>query len=156
MNAFFRPRPHGVATLDVQDQIVLLRVKGPWNAELVMQIHENVREARPQLTGARWGMMVIVTGSAVFGPDAMEATRTAALQQTLTMGRAATAWVIAPFVEGSTFMPRIIQGLYSDPADVRIFEAVPSAMSWLNKRIAASTQSFSHRSRPKEPADPRL
>lgn len=64
MNAFFRPRPHGVATLEVQDQIVLSREKGPWNAELVMQIHENVREARPQLTGARWGMMVIVTGSA--------------------------------------------------------------------------------------------
>ncbi len=121
-----------------------------------MQIHQDVREARPQLSGVSWGMMVIVTGSAVFGPDAMEATRSIALQQTLTMGRAATAWVIAPFVEGSTFMPRIIESLYSDPADVRIFETVPPAMSWLNKRIAASTQPFSHRSRPKEPADSRF
>ena len=53
-------------------------------------------------------------------------------------------------------MPKIIQGLYSDPADVRIFETVPPAMSWPNKRMAASTQSFIHLSRPKESADLRL
>jgi hypothetical protein len=135
MNDTFRP--HGHASFGIRGRIVAIHVRGPWNAELVLQVHAEMHAA---LEGIRekkaWAVMVIVQGSALFGPDAVEAIRETARSETASMGRVATAWVLDPEVEGATLMPHVIRSLYGDSDRIRLFEALAPAEAWLEERLA--------------------
>lgn len=115
-----------------------MQVRGPWNAELVLQSHEAMHVALPELQGGRWAMLVVITGSAMFGPDVVEAIRNTVQNESATMERVATAWVLGPEVEGATLVPGVLRGLYGESDRFRIFETVEPAEAWLNGKIEAA------------------
>ena len=144
MNDTFRP--HGRASFRIVGPIVVMHVRGPWNAELVVRSHADLQAALGELQAGAWGMMVVVQGSALFGPDAMDAIRDVARNETARMGRVATAWVLGPDVEGATLMPGVIESLYGGSDRIRIFEAVQPAEAWLKERVVAAEGTPSRRS----------
>jgi hypothetical protein len=122
---------HGKSRLEHAGHILRLYVEGPWNAELVVETHQMLREYLEQNQITNWGLMVIVTGSALSSPAALEAIRVAAANETKRFDRKVTAWVLAPTLEGRSIMARFIPEVYNEINMVQVFESEELAEQWL-------------------------
>lgn len=129
---------HGKAHTVVTGQLVRLYVEGPWNMELVSEVHQALIGLREQYRDQPWGMMVITQRSSLCGPDAMEAIRQAATRETQHSGRRATAWVLAPDVEGSAIMTVAVRKIYAGIHTMQTFDNEAEAERWLIEQISAA------------------
>lgn len=127
---------HGKAHFVIGDQIVRLYVEGPWNKELVIETHGALTKELEGQPHRRWGMMVIVTKSATCGPDALQAIRDAGATETKMLGRTATAWVVAPEVEGRSMVAAIMDRAYSQVNAAMVFDTETAAEQWLVEELA--------------------
>jgi hypothetical protein len=112
-------------------------VEGPWEVDQVRRARDYFEAARADhpLTSP-WGLAVVVSGSSVCSPEALLALRAAALQDSRLLGRAATAWVIAPEVEGRAIMPTVLSSVYQDICPLAVFDNEPEAEEWLRQQLA--------------------
>lgn len=126
----------GRATFEIHGDIVRLQVEGPWNEQLVVESHAALNDRIAALAKGRWGMMVVVSGSMVFGPEAMEAIRRAAHDEATKKGRTATAWVIPPGVGGGSLFRNLVGVIYEPSHPVEVFDAEEPARAWLAQELA--------------------
>lgn len=130
---------HGSFTLRIDGQLLLVDLLGPWNAELVARYQQELDAAARQLAaGGRWAVVVQVYSSALFTPEAMRSMQRKAEAQAAALQRAATAFVIAPEVEGSGVIEPALRKVYAPSQAFAVFADVPPALAWAHAQLAGS------------------
>lgn len=135
-------RPHWRAEWRIDGAVLRTDVEGPFNRELAELIGPILNQAYTVLSAqGPSAEIVTVRVSALGGPDALSAL-SAELQKCVRMGVApvATAFVMAPEVEGSAFMPeRLIQSfaLAGWPA-CQVFTTAAGAEVWVQGQLIAA------------------
>jgi len=132
---------HGAFTLSVDGRLLVVEVEGPWNLEL---IHSYGMETQPiaeemARTGP-WVLISIAKHSALFTPEAIEALRQTAVTHVRRMGRIATAYVVAPAVEGYRLVDAIFESVYRGVCEVAVFETRAEAEAWAHEQLRAVKQ----------------
>jgi len=129
--------PHGDTQFLIEGQMLLVELRGPWNAELI-DCYD--RQSRPLMAGlsaaGRWGVIAITRISTMFTDDGAQRLRDLLRQPSPTLNRAATAFVIAPEVEGYRLCDPLLHEIYDPIAPFEIFESLPPAKAWVRARIA--------------------
>lgn len=134
-------RPHGRTQWRADGQLLRSESVGPFNRELAELVGAGLREAFSlMLKRGPFAEIAVIHNSAMAGPDVLEAL-THSLKQLVQAGLAprATAFVIAPTVEGRQFMPDLLQQSYDMagwPA-FQIFETPEAAEVWVQTLLAA-------------------
>ena len=135
-------RPHGRADWRIDGAVLRTDVVGPFNRELAEAIGPILHQAYA-LVSAQGPCAEIVTvrGSALAGPEALTAL-SGVLQKFVLEGVApvATAFVMAPEVEGSHFMPALLVQSFAAagwPA-CQVFGTAEEAEAWVQGLLAAA------------------
>ncbi|TDR82797.1 hypothetical protein [Paludibacterium purpuratum] len=120
--------------------VAWLYVEGPWDAERVRLARDHFEETRAvHPLPTPWGLIVVVLGSTVCVPEALLALRAAARQDARMAGRVATAWVMAPGLEGRSIMPAVLHTVYQDICPLAVCANEADAEHWLQARLAEHT-----------------
>jgi len=134
--------PHGDTQFLIEEQMLLVELRGPWNAEL---IDAYARQSRPLMAGlsaaGRWGVIAITQTSTMFTDDGAQRLRDLLQKPSSAINRAATAFVIAPEVEGYRLCDPLLHEIYDPIAPFEIFESLPPAKAWVRALIAAPVAS---------------
>ena len=129
--------PHGDTRFSIEGQMLLVELWGPWNAELV---DVYTRLAAPLMAGLAaagpWGVIAITRVSTMFTDDGADRLRALLRQPSPTLNRAATAFVIAPEVEGYRLCDPLLHEIYDPIAAFAIFESLLPAKTWVDAQIA--------------------
>ncbi|BEV73736.1 MULTISPECIES: hypothetical protein [unclassified Paludibacterium] len=129
------PEPSLVSTR-FSANLAWLFVEGPWDAERVRLARDVFEEARAvQPLHAPWGLIVVVLGSTVCAPDALLSLRAAAQRDTRSTGRVATAWVLAPGLEGRSVMEVVLHTVYEDVGPLEVFTSEAAAEVWIRQHL---------------------
>jgi hypothetical protein len=131
-------KPHGMVDIWMEGQIMVYRAQGPFNAELVDALaiaqRDYLLETRPQ--GA-WVSMCIMRDNAMTSPEGLK--RYAELMagpKPDNMVPIATAFVIAPEVEGCRIMAPLYARVYTDIGRTfGMFETLTQACTWAQTLI---------------------
>ena len=128
---------HGSSRLEARGQVLILYSAGPFNAEHIRSLAEPFRAWAAQLQpGGAWATVNVVRHSAMCTPDAIEALRISAERSRAHLGRVASAYVIAPDVEGRRMMDPALRGSCAGIMPMEIFDDLAAALSWAEARIA--------------------
>ena len=63
---------HGELTFKVEDNIMIVEGRGPWNLEAINLSSEDARLSHDQLYGKKWGVLAIIHGDPIHTPDAAQ------------------------------------------------------------------------------------
>ncbi|PQA76763.1 hypothetical protein [Rhodoferax sp. TS-BS-61-7] len=135
-------RPHGRADWRIDGDVLRTDVVGPFNRELAEAIGPILHQAYALLCAqGPCAEVVIVHGSALAGPEALTAL-TGELRKFVQEGLApvGTAFVMAPEVEGSHFMPALLVQSFAHagwPA-CQVFATADEAEAWVQGLLAAA------------------
>jgi hypothetical protein len=135
-------RPHGRADWRIDGAVLRAEVVGPFNRELAELLGPILQEAYSLLRAhGPSAEIVIVRGSAMAGPETLTAL-SGEMRNFVQSGVApvATAFVIAPEVEGSLFMPALLVKSYAAagwPA-CQVFSTTEEAEAWMQGLLAAA------------------
>lgn len=130
---------HGSFTTRIDGQLLLVDVLGPWNAELVAHYQKELDAVAARLAAAgRWAVVVQVFSCALFTPDAMGAMQWKAEVQARTLQRAATAFVIAPEIEGAGIIAPALHRVYAPSQPFALLAEVPPALAWARAQLTGS------------------
>ncbi len=115
--------------------IVHLQMQGPWNAELIAHSDRLIDGQKALLDeNQAWALLVEVVGSALCTQEALQAMH---LHASLAQRRVATAWVLAPSVEGHRIMAFMLRETYAHlHGAMDIFADCPTALLWLQSQLA--------------------
>jgi len=125
--------PHGVVDLWMDGQLMHYEATGPFNTELVdclaIAQRDYLLATRPQ--GA-WVSVCTVVGNAMSSPDGIARyAEIMAAPKPDNMIPVATAFVIAPDVEGGRIMAPLFTKIYADIGrPFQIFESMAAAQVW--------------------------
>ncbi len=130
--------PHGVVELWMEGRLMHYEATGPFNTELVdclaIAQRDYLLTTRPQ--GA-WASVCTVVGNAMSSPEGVA--RYAAIMAAPKpehMIPVATAFVMAPDVEGARIMAPLFTKIYADIGrPFQIFETMAAAQIWANAMI---------------------
>lgn len=134
--------PHGVVDMWMEGAVLHYRATGPFNTELVDCLAIAQRDfllaARP--TGA-WVSMCTVVGNAMSSPDGVARyAEIMAAPKPDNMVPIATAFVIAPTVQGGSIMGPLFAKIYADIGrPFQIFNTMEEAQSWAQTLIAQAS-----------------
>lgn len=133
--------PHGEVTLRFEDKILYYDAIGPLNTEVIECLAQAQKafltQFRPQ---GPWGSMGLFRVSAMMGPQCLE--RYAAMMAAPKPPGAtpvATAFVMAPDVDGHRLMAPLYAKIYADIG--RPFcavETLDEGRAWIRQRLAAA------------------
>jgi hypothetical protein len=134
-----RYRPHGSTRIQVEGQMLLTDLVGPFNLDCYELW---ARQALVALTGmARQGptvSLVRFAESALTQPELLprmqQATRTAVASCRLV----AIAFVIPPAIEAAFLARRVYEPWHEGVVDFQVFDTEAPARAWLNGRLAAA------------------
>lgn len=135
-------RPHGRADWRIDGDVLRTDVVGPFNRELAEAIGPILHQAYALLRAqGPCAEVVTVRGSALAGPEALAAL-SAEMRKFVLEGLApvATAFVMAPEVEGSHFMPALLVQSFAAagwPA-CQVFATADEAEAWVQGLLAAA------------------
>lgn len=130
---------HGEVEVRREGRLLLARVVGPWNRELITLYRQRVAPHLPELTAlGAWASIIEIRGACLCPPDALEEIRAGLGEHVNHWGRAATAYVIAPDVVGHGLMDRVWRGVYAGVTPFRIFEDADDARQWCCLRVAGA------------------
>ena len=125
--------PHGVVDIWMEGRLMHYEATGPFNTELVdclaIAQRDYLLATRPQ--GA-WVSMCTVVDNAMSSPDGVARyAEIMAASKPDNMIPVATAFVIAPEVEGGTIMAPLFTKIYADIGrPFQIFETMAAAQEW--------------------------
>jgi hypothetical protein len=126
-------RSHGTATFTDEGQLLLLDVVGPWNAELVNEIHSRAAAKMAAMsTHGKWGLVVLVSESILCSAEAAAAIREAARRESSIGKRAAVAFVASFSVEGRGLVEPVFYKIYEGIHPVAFFESLNEAKLWIS------------------------
>jgi hypothetical protein len=129
--------PHGRTQFAIEGRVVRLHVEGPWNKELVIESHQRLSEALLRLPSGPWALMVVIVGSALCPPDALEQIRATTANEAIQTSRIATAWVMGENVEGGSLMTSALRKTYLRVNKFEIFHTEDDAKQWLHAALTA-------------------
>ncbi len=125
---------HGSVELDVVDNILLVEGHGPWNLESVMESEKHMEPILKQLSGSRWGALVVLHGDPIYVPDAA-AFLSKVIQAQKALGRVATAMVVEQS-NTPAFSKRHLAQVFDDAGEnYRFFPDKKQAKWWLIQQI---------------------
>nr|WP_314857681.1 hypothetical protein [uncultured Undibacterium sp.] len=129
---------HGSFSLHRDGNIVVSRVHGPWNEELVMQWAKAVRpySLEMQNSGA-WGGIAVISGSMLATPGAMLLLEQVVDFGVKNLGCIFQVVVAAPEVEGRGLVENAFQRIYEGRCLWNFFDDLETAMVWGNAQIDA-------------------
>lgn len=131
-------RPHGKAEFRIEGQLMLIDLEGPWNAELVVQIHERVVDLKPTLTAnGKWGLLIIVSTSLLCPIETLATIKRTVLEDAAQNGHAAVGLVAARSVEGRGLVEDFYCKLYEGICPVAFFETRDEAKRWIAPYLVA-------------------
>jgi hypothetical protein len=140
---------HGSFALAISEQLLLVDLHGPWNIELVFSYQQELDKAVEVLhAGGPWAAVVHVFTSALFTPEAMQSMQNKAEEQSVVQQRVATAFVIAPDVEGCRLLDKTLHQMYAGSQAFSIFDEPAPAMAWATRQIASASAADKHRYQP--------
>jgi len=131
--------PHGRVQIEIEGRLVRLYVEGPWNKELVVQTHEQLRTELLHIASGSWALMVISLKSALTQPEALEQIRATATNEVAHTGRIATAWVMGKGIEGGALMTGVLREIYLGVNEFEVFDTEDDAKKWLDAALCASS-----------------
>lgn len=130
-------RPHGSADIEVHGQILIARIAGPWNIELIRHYQTLMKDHLPTLSaGGPWALIIEIHGAAICPPDALAQIKAGAVAHATQSRRVCTSYVIAPDVEGHHVMDRVWREIYAGLIPFEIFETRAAAMAWSAEQLA--------------------
>lgn len=135
-------RPHGRADWRIDGAVLRTDVVGPFNKELAELIGPILHQAYALLSAqGPCAEIVTVRGSSLAGPETLTAL-SGEMRKFVEAGLApvATAFVMAPEVEGSHFMPALLVQSFEAagwPA-CRVFTTAEEAEAWVQGLLAAA------------------
>lgn len=137
-------RVHGTTRHEVLGNIIHAEVDGPWNIEL---IQEYVAQLTPSVDAlsARgpWAVIVEIRGASLCPPEAVEAIHQGVLLHAA-KGRACTAYVIAPEVEGAGVTDVVWRSIYAGVMPFEIFETLDEALTWVRAHLDDAPRAVGH------------
>lgn len=124
--------PHGECRVDIEGRLLVTRVSGPWNRELVeLWLADMLPAARQLGAQGQWAALAIVSNSMLSTMEAV-AMLGKSIRQILSEGRPlASVYVIAPGVEGRGIMNGGLERMHHEMVPVRFFDSEPEARAWL-------------------------
>lgn len=131
--------PHGECRVGIEGRLLVTRVSGPWNLELVEQWAAGVLPAA-RLLGAQgpWAALGIVSQSMLSTPEAV-AVLGKSIRRVLAEGRPlASVYAIAPGVEGRGLMNGGLERMHHGMVPVRFFDTETDARAWLTEQLGQS------------------
>jgi hypothetical protein len=131
-------KPHGKADFRVEGQLILIELEGPWNAELVEQIHERVVELKATLiANGKWGLLIIISNSLLCPLETIDTIKRTVLEDAEQNGHAAVGLVAARSVEGRGLLEAWYCKLYDGICPVAFFETLDEAKRWIAPYLVA-------------------
>lgn len=133
--------PHGEREIWVEGRIFMSRNQGPFNIELLKRASEESRHIRIGLTqSGPWVTISIITGSAMFTPDALDMIRENMADAERNGNLKAVAFVVPEDTEGRNFCEAIFRPIYAlANADFALFEDIDDARRWALDILAQET-----------------
>jgi hypothetical protein len=134
--------PHGRTQWRIDGQLLRSESVGPFNRELAELVGEGLREAFSFLVQrGPFAEIAVIHRSAMAGPEVLAAL-TQGLLSLVEAGLVprATAFVMAPEVEGHQLMPALLQRSYDQagwPA-FQVFDTVDAAEAWVRTLLIAN------------------
>jgi hypothetical protein len=133
-------RPHGKADFRIEGQLILIDLEGPWNAELVEQIHERLAGLKATLTAnGKWGLVFIISNSLLCPLETLDTIRRSVLDDAAHNGHAAVGVVAARSVEGRGLLEAWYCKLYEGICPVAFFETLDEAKCWIAPYLARNS-----------------
>lgn len=130
-------RPHGSAELEVQGQILIARILGPWNIELIRHYQQLMAAYVPGLAAqGPWALIIEITGEALCPADALAQIKAGAVAQAKNSSRICTSYVIGPDVVGHHVMDKVWRDIYAGLIPFEIFNTGPEALAWSEAQLA--------------------
>lgn len=133
-------RPHGSADIEVHGQILLARILGPWNIELIREYQQLMAVHVPTLAArGPWALIIEITGEALCPPDALAQIRAGAVAQVRESRRVCTSYVIGPEVAGHRVLDRVWREIYAGLIPFELFDTRAQALAWSHSQLAQHT-----------------
>lgn len=128
--------PHGQRNLLVEEQLIVVHSRGPWNAEFIHEGHTMMLKAIEAMAGKPWMLLGMIYGEGLQTPDAYAA-QVASIQAQHPLGRKGTALVLVDKGDSKFFVDfyRDMYAAANEPVEFFLDEA--SARAWLTTQIAA-------------------
>lgn len=128
---------HGSLDLRIQDRILYIEGRGPWNLEAVKEAHKQSRPLIDSLKGSPWASLIILHGDPIYVPDAASY-----LVKTIRSERKKGSVASAILVGESNspeFAKRHLSELHDKAGDrFRFFSDQNEAAWWLVQQITAA------------------
>lgn len=124
----------GSYTIEHQDNILVVSVRGPFNESQLAQYHQDMCSASDKQKGKIWGSLVIYYGSNLFTPES-ENILQKITQYRMSQGMIANATVILESKHIDIQQMQLKQVLESCQLHFHVFSNVESARSWLTQYL---------------------
>ena len=119
--------------------MLLTRVSGPWNRELVELWAADALQGAQQLSVQwRWAMLVIVSQSMLSTADAVVALGKSIRQLLAQSHPIASVYVAVPGTEGRGMVNSGLERMHHGMVPVRFFDSETEARAWLAEQLAQS------------------
>lgn len=137
-------KPHGSVRVEVQGNIIRYLVRGPFNEEL-NQLFDEIQNTlvSPMVAPKEpWGDLTIFQESAMETPGSLEIyAKTIQAQVDQGLAPIATAFVLAPDIEGANLMGRLYANVYAKAGlKFRVFQNESEAETWLRGQLPGTHQ----------------
>lgn len=128
--------PHGQRSLSVEDRLIVVHSRGPWNAEFVHEGHVMMLKAIESMAGKPWMLLGMIYGEGLQTPEAYAA-QVASIQAQRPLGRKGTALVLVD-KGASSFFVNFYRDMYAAANEpVTFFADEASARAWLATQLEA-------------------
>lgn len=131
--------PHGEYQVCIEERLLVSRVTGPWNRELVeLWAADALRSAQQLGDQGRWAMLAIVSQSMLSTADAVVALGKSIRQLLAQSHPLASVYVAAPGTEGRGMVNSGLERMHHGIVPVRFFDSEAQARAWLAERLEES------------------
>ena len=135
-------RPHGTAQVELSGAILMVHMRGDWNAEMRNQTSQQIRAYAPALNAAGpWAICNILHDTLVYSEALYISARQDYASRPAASRLQAVAFVIGPHVEGASLLGPRYQTLLDGVIDARVFQDLQSAQRWLQEQLDRVGQS---------------
>lgn len=125
---------HGNFTFKVENRLMIIEGKGPWNLEAINRSAEDASKCHKELYGAKWGVLAIIHGDPIHTPPAA-ALLTDLVKVDIKNGRTASALILDDS-NHPVFGRHHISQIYRDAGETfDFFHNIAEAKTWLENQL---------------------
>lgn len=131
-------KPHGSAKVELSGQILIVHMRGDWNAEMRAEAGKTMMAHAPALNAAGpWGILNYLHDTLVYCDEIYTTTRQAYAARPASSRLRAVAFVMGPKVDGASLMRSRFENLLDGVITSRVFEDNAQAQQWLLAQLEA-------------------